>query len=105
MKKDPYVGGPDCAAYNGYMEGDYSSEFNRLKEFFIKNQTNNVVSEEVMAGKVNITVNEFKGVSMELVDDVDVNNGIAINTNAPLFPGGGNGCVVAPTFISFEHGE
>lgn len=104
MEKDPIMsGGADGDAYNGYMEGDYSSEFNRLKEFFIKNQTNNTISEEVMLEKTNITVNGYKGVSMWL-NGADVDNGIIIDTNAPLFPGGGNGCVVTLTSISFECG-
>lgn len=88
--------------YVGELEGDYTKDFNKLKDFYDKNKIDGIVPEEVMIEKSNITVNGYTAIGMEYVDNTSINDEILVRTNAPMFPGGSNELIVTPTRLYFE---
>lgn len=93
--------------YTGYLEGDFTDIISKLESFWEKNKVANDwggegVPEDVIAEKTNITVNQYKVISMYGPNEY---GGFDMTTDAPLFPGGSSEVHISPTVVHFEHGE
>lgn len=88
--------------YVGSLEGDFTDIISKLESFWEKNKVDGYVPSEVVVEKTNITVNQYRVISMY---GPNGSGGFDMTTDAPLYPGGSSDVNMSPTVVYFEHGE